>query len=776
MVKSSRFAALGRIAEASAGVGRGLGGTLKNPLRRFRLRRLTRILVPVGVLILSLSLTLAVFLLLRVNDRARDQARFENQVLSVSDHLQRRMDAYIALLRGTSGLFAIQGEVSPEQFSEYILLLEIQSQYPGIQGIGFTRRFPREERSSIEQWGRTRGGIEDFRVWPEVPDEEWHAIVMLEPRDERNRAAMGYNMYSEPTRREAMARARDTGMPALSGMVTLKQEIGAEKQAGFLLYLPVYRHGFLPPTVEGRREALVGFVYSPFRVGDLLNGIFGQSLPSTVAFQLYDGQGVAPERLMFSTHAPESWPRTPRLTTARTFEVGGHEWTLAFETLPAFEQHTLEDLVTLFLGMGVLVSLALFFLMLTQGRSREQALRGAEVLRGVLAERTRLEAQLREADRRKDDFLAMLAHELRSPLAPMLTAVQLMERKLRTGQSIHWERDVVERQVNHMRRLVDDLLDVSRVSRGKIQLQKTPVELVGGVKRALEAVRPFAESRRHTLSAELPAEPVWTMADPVRLEQVLTNLLNNAAKYTEPGGHISLKLGCEAGEAVVRVVDTGMGIPAEALPHLFEPFMQVEHTLDRAQGGLGLGLALVKRLVELHGGRVEAASAGVGQGSTFTVHLPLLPRELVPKPSETSRLLEEAPAASRRVLVVDDNVDAAELLGAVLELDGHQVMVVHDGLTALDRMDTFAPQVVFLDISLPGLDGYEVARRIRRRPGGAGVRLVAVTGFGQASDRRRSREAGFDAHLVKPVEFAMVRALVAGGEAQPPQPPSLLSH
>jgi CheY-like chemotaxis protein len=284
---------------------------------------------------------------------------------------------------------------------------------------------------------------------------------------------------------------------------------------------------------------------------------------------------------------------------------------------------------------------------------------------------------------------------------------------------------------------------------------------VGSVGRAVEAARPFADSREHTLRVELPDGPVWTEADPVRLVQVLTNLLHNAAKYSESGGRITLTLAREAGEAVVRVADTGMGIPAEALPHLFEPFMQVARTLDRAQGGLGLGLTLVKQLVELHGGRVEASSEGVGRGSVFTVRLPLLPGERVPVVPVEAPARRETPGGARRVLVVDDNVDAAELLGEVLEMDGHQVTVVHDGMAALERMGAEDPEVIFLDIGLPGMDGYEVARRIRERSDGTGPRLVAVTGYGQASDRQRSREAGFDAHLVKPVELERVRELVA---------------
>jgi signal transduction histidine kinase/ActR/RegA family two-component response regulator len=734
---------------------------VKKLLHHPRFHRLPRHLVPGVVLALSLLLTGFMSLLLDANAQARDQARFENGVQATSDRIAHRLDAYMALLRGTGGLFATQREVSPSEFSGFIQPFAVQSSYPGIQGIGFSRRLSPEERPALEHWARTQAGLRDFRVWPESVEEELHSIILLEPPDERNRVVMGFNMHSEPVRREAMDRARDTGLPALSGKLTLKQEIDEAKQAGFLLYLPVYRGGEVPATVEARREALIGFAYSPFRADDLLHGIFGTERHPRVAFRLYDGPAVDPERLLHSSHGPEALEYEPTLTTTTTLVVAGRPWTLVFSTLPAFDATAAKHMGWPLGVVGLLVSLALFLMMRAQVRARAEAERSAEELGVALAERARVEARLREADRRKDDFLAMLAHELRNPLAPVLTAVQLMHRKQPEGLDTEREREVVERQVHHMRRLVDDLLDVSRVTRGKIHLQKHPLDLVVAVGRALEVVRPYIKERGHTLCAELPPGQVWTEADPVRFEQVLTNLLHNAAKYSEPGGRITLTLAREAGEAVVRVADTGTGIPADALPHLFEPFMQVARTLDRAQGGLGLGLTLVKRLVEMHGGRVEAASEGVGRGSVFTVRLPLLPEARVPVAPEDTRPEPEVLDASRRVLVVDDNVDAAELLAEVLELDGHEVVVAHDGLAALERVGSFAPEVVFLDIGLPGLDGYEVARRVRQRPGGKALKLVALTGYGQASDRQRSREAGFDVHLVKPVELDTVRALVA---------------
>ncbi len=705
-------------------------------------------------------------LLLQWSARDRDHARFENAVQSTTDRIQHQLGAYAALLQGASGLFAAQEDMDRQEFAAYVERLQLERSYPGVRGIGFSQRLSREEVARFETRMRTREGLPDFHVWPEGGAEgELHSVVYLEPMDERNAAAIGFNMYSEAVRRQAMVQARDTGLPALSGRVTLKQEIDAEKQAGFLLYMPVYRGGRIPTTVEARREALWGFVYSPFRADDLLRGLLGTEQQPYVAFQIHDGAGTAPEHLLYTSQ--EAMPEAPLFTTSVPVTVAGRSWTLTFATLPAFEGTASGGFVLPLALVGLLMSLALFAVTRAQTRAHAREEQAADELRVALGERARVEEQLREADRRKDEFLAMLGHELRNPLAPVLTSVHLMERKLQVGQPVEYERSVVERQVHHMVRLVDDLLDVSRVTRGKIHLQKCPLNAAALVARVVEGLRPSAQSQGHTLRVELPSQAAWTEADPVRLEQVLTNLLHNAIKYTEPGGFITLSVACEHSQLVVRVADTGAGIPAEALPHLFEPFMQVGRTLERAQGGLGLGLTLVKRLVELHGGQVEAASEGVGLGSVFTVRLPLLAPERVPVKAEPVRAPATAsPGAPRRVLVVDDNVDAADMLAETLELEGYEVEQAHDGVMALARAASFGPDVVLLDIGLPELDGYEVARRLRQQPEGDALLLVALTGYGQESDRQRSREAGFDFHFVKPVDLERLLALLEA----PPEP------
>ncbi|MGH8659215.1 MAG: ATP-binding response regulator [Gammaproteobacteria bacterium] len=379
-----------------------------------------------------------------------------------------------------------------------------------------------------------------------------------------------------------------------------------------------------------------------------------------------------------------------------------------------------------------------------------------EALESRVRERT---AELEAASRAKDQFLAALAHELRNPLAPMLNIVEALRgRGLDDKKQAQWGLDVLQRQVQHLTRLVDDLLDVARITRGAIELRREPLALAKLVREAVESSRPEIEAKQHQLSIALPGEPLWVEADAIRLSQVLANLLNNAAKYTDPKGQIALAVTHEGEEAIIRVRDTGMGIAGEMLPRVFDLFAQGDRSLDRAQGGLGIGLSLVKRLVELHGGRVAAASAGPGQGSEFTVRLPRIPAP--PPAAALQRKVTTGPAGCR-FLVVDDNADGAEGLALTLQMAGHEAQVAYDGPSALTLARQTPPDVVVLDIGLPGLDGYEVTRRLRSELGLVKARLIALTGYGQDEDRRRSREAGFDHHLVKPASGKEILELLA---------------
>jgi len=372
-------------------------------------------------------------------------------------------------------------------------------------------------------------------------------------------------------------------------------------------------------------------------------------------------------------------------------------------------------------------------------------------------ENANLYKDLERADRQKNEFLSMLAHELRNPLAPIRTAVDVLRLKGEGHPEIDWAREIISRQTSHLVRLVDDLLDVSRITGGKIRLDLEVLDAAAVVSAAVETSRPLIEESGHHMSVSLPDEPLWVRCDRVRLAQVLSNLLNNAAKYTQPGGLIRLEVDRSESHAVFRVSDNGIGISAEMLPKVFDLFSQSERSIDRSQGGLGVGLTVVKRLVELHGGRVEAASNGAGTGSEFTVRLPALEAPpdacvVTDSPSET-----RSPEAPLRVLVVDDNADAAESLAWLLKHRNHKVRAAHDGRRAIQLAQEFRPQVVVLDLGLPELDGYEVARQLRKSEATRGALLVALSGYGQQEHRRRSSEAGFDCHFVKPLDFAALR-------------------
>jgi PAS domain S-box-containing protein len=373
------------------------------------------------------------------------------------------------------------------------------------------------------------------------------------------------------------------------------------------------------------------------------------------------------------------------------------------------------------------------------------------------------EAALREADRRKDEFLAVLAHELRNPLAPIRNSLHILRLTGRLDGQTQQVTDIMERQVNHMVRLVDDLLEISRITRGMIELRKEQLDIGGIIRGAVETSRPLIEAGRHELELELPEEALMVEGDSVRLAQVFANLLNNAAKYTDPGGRILVSAASDGHDVVVKVRDNGVGIPADKLARVFDLFVQADRNTERGRGGLGIGLTLAKWLVEMHGGTIGALSGGEGQGSEFVVRLP---RSAVQRGAR-ARSTSEQPVAQmprRRVLVVDDNVDAAESMGMLLKLLHADTRVVHNGPDALAAMGSYQPRVVLLDIGMPGMDGHEVARRIRQRPDGHAVTLIALTGWGQEQDRQRTMAAGFDFHLVKPADINALRALLTSIE------------
>jgi two-component system, sensor histidine kinase len=386
----------------------------------------------------------------------------------------------------------------------------------------------------------------------------------------------------------------------------------------------------------------------------------------------------------------------------------------------------------------------------------------------------RAEEALRDADRRKDQFLATLAHELRNPLAPIRNAVELMDPKYHAAEPVVRDaRMIARRQVEHLSRLVDDLLDVSRITHGKIALRMETVDIASAVATAVETNQPAIERKHHTLSVDIPELPCVIRGDPIRVAQVIGNLLSNAAKYTPDGGAIELGVRVADRAVAIHVADNGIGIPPEELADVFNLFMQSADSLARSEGGLGIGLSLARTLTELHGGTIEARSEGIGKGCEFVVQLPLaMTPEYAAAAASRQASASVAPPSKRRVMIVDDSVDGAESMSVLLEMLGHEVRVVYDGASALSAAPEFKPEVVILDIGLPDLDGYHVARALRSQPETAGALLIALTGYGQESDRQRTRAAGFDHHLVKPASLEDVERVIAtdGEDGQPRNP------
>ncbi|CAG1017361.1 two-component system, sensor histidine kinase ChiS [Burkholderiaceae bacterium] len=826
--------------------------------------------IPLLVFVVAALASGSLALYLARSIEAKERAAFDADVAASTDAMRERFETTITLLRGAAGLFGASEEVTRPEFASYVERLNLRERYPGILGLGFSRRVPAGERAGLEALMRLQG-MTSFRVWPEHPRDEMHSIVYLEPMDERNRAAIGFDMTTDPTRRAAMSLARDRGEAQASGPVTLVQEITADKQPGVLIYAPVYAGRGLPQTVEARRTALLGFVYSPLRLRDLLGGVSGSGI-GRVDYEIFDVQEEGPPKPMLSTREADA--KAARFTAERTLDVPGRTWQLRFSSRPEFESVSQHGVVPWLVPVALATSLLLAGISFVQVRARRVAEEAAEEQRrnqaalreseerervrsarlqqlaeaspmlnatrsldelaraveqvacrlleapaarltldttahgdahdgsmrvplaaggdggeGVLSvaardgepwsehdrlllqhlagiasialRNARLYAELRENDRRKDEFLATLAHELRNPLAPIRTSLEIIRRGPGTDAAER-ARSIAERQTRHMVRLIDDLLDVARISRGTIVLNKELVSLRAVIASAIETSQPLIDARRHELRVG-SIDTAWVLnGDPTRLAQIFSNLLNNAASYTPDGGSIWIEASSTSGFVHVVVGDSGIGLAQEQLDAVFDMFVRAGPTLPSA-GGLGVGLTLVRRLAQLHGGDVHARSHGVGRGSEFIVSLPLCSVE---RPAPERAESRPAPGSTpQRVLVVDDNRDAAESLAQLLSADGHEVRIAHDGEQALRTAEAFRPQVVLLDIGLPDLDGYEIARRLRAQRGDA-VRLIAITGWGQAADRLRAREAGFDVHLVKPIDYMQLAGQLAGSDPQ----------
>lgn len=995
--------------------------------------------IPYFVSAIALVLTAEATTYVAITAKAKDKLRFENAVGRSQDDIQQRLNTYITLLRGGSGLFAANDSVSDAQFGAFVNRLNLRQHYPGVQGIGFSVRVTPQEKDALVA-DMKRQGVENFSIRPNYQRSEYHSIIYLEPQDRRNKAAIGFDMFSESTRRAAMERARDTAAPAASSKVTLIQEIDKQKQAGFLIYVPVYRNGDIPNTVAERRAKLKGFVYSPFRANDLMIGIFGSEKYPSVNFQIYEGGSASAANLLYSSHKANGASDKPRFTTTTTIDVAGQPWSIVFASRPQFERTSESSLVPYIALGGCAIALVLFGITRSQvrasdaaerlaalTRSSEEALRQSEeryrafieqssegiwrfeleqplstklseseqiqyfyqhgylaecnqvmakmygfshakeivgvklanllvqseplnieYLRSFIRSRYKLNsaesyevdkdgkfkyflnnlvgivengflvrawgtqidvterkqadtalrlseerfrmllenvkdyaiflldtdarvirwsvgaenilgyreaeilgqsgsiiftpediragadkeelnaavtqgqaederwhvrkdgtvfwasgimtplrdqtgqlqgfakimrdftdrkqaesereqllkreqearAEAEAANRMKDEFLATLSHELRTPLNAMLGWTTLLRTRKFNEVTTARALETIDRNTKSLQQLIEDVLDVSRIITGKLRLNICPVEIVPIIEAAIETVLPAAEAKNIQIDLGLDASVGAILGDANRLQQVFWNLLSNAVKFTPKGGRVEVRLDRINSRIQVRVSDTGLGIATDFLPYVFDRFRQADSSSTRSHGGLGLGLAIVRHLVELHGGTVRAESQGEGKGATFIVDLPI--RAVRIQASESEQLQQQVTSEPQicalsleglRVLVVDDEADARELLNTILTQYGAEVTVVATAGEALEAIQKSQLDVLVSDIGMPGEDGYTLIRKIRAIDPNQGGKIpaVALTAYAGVQDQRQTLSAGFQIHLPKPV-------------------------
>jgi len=764
--------------------------------------RASRTYVPLLVLCGSLFLTALAAYQVDRSTKATEQAHYQAQLdaaaSEVRDRIAQRREAYVAILHGTAGLFAGDRYVAPAVFAAYVEGLKLEQSYPGVQGLGIVVRSAAAELPKYETYLASVAPTR--RVWPAQPPRgEYYPVLHVEPMNAMNRAALGFDVYTDPVRRAALERARDEGTVGVTGKVVLVQDAGAGAAAGagFVMYYPIYRSGNLPApaTLAERRERVIAFVSSPFRADDFLRGAFPEGRPSTLEFDLYDGREPTEDHLLSRgpvDPAGRGWPAGRPLT----IDMGGRTWTLAFRTpVPPPAGAGLSRLALAVGAAGGAISALLFTLTRAQSRARAAAERTAADLGAAAAElrrrddeRVRLLAAERDArgaaeaaNRTKDEFLATLSHELRTPLNAILGWAQLLRIGALPADEARQGLETIERSAKAQAQLIDDLLDLSRIIAGKLRVDSAPVDLGAVVRGALDSLRPAAEAKGICVVPVLDADAGSVAGDAGRLQQVAWNLLSNAIKFTPRGGRVDVCVRPSDGDVELTVADNGAGIRPDFLPHVFDRLRQADGSSTRQYGGLGLGLAIVRHLVELHGGTVSAGSGGEGRGAKFTVRLPPAVRASAavgrpdaagPRrepPDDGASPVREATDASTltgvRVLVVDDEPDAREVIRLALAQRGARVETAASASEAMAafRRDGGPPDVLLSDIAMPGEDGNTLIRRIRRLSGpeGGGVPAVALTAYARADDRDRAMAAGYQVHVPKPVEPAKLLQVVA---------------
>ena len=928
-----------------------------------------RSLLPYLILLLGFCFTLVVHYYFYQLTYEQDQIRFRSAVQEIEDQVTLRVATSEALLRAGTGLFAASDFVGAREFQRFVEEIELEKNYDGVLGIGYSIRFPAHEKANVIA-GMKRQGFPDFKLWPDdKPRNEYNAIIYLQPDSKPNKRALGFDMATEEARRQAMDAARDAGKPIASGRVELVQEQDfpdPDKQLGFLIYMPVYRNGVDTPNEEERRKALVGFVYSPFRIEDFLEPVINTAKNQDVSFEVYDGTEVKPQNLISKVVSDVS--TAPTFTINKPKEVAGRTWTLSFSTNPSFETHSSRSLLKYTLIFGGLLSVLFAAITRAEIRARSRAEHAADELkksettiRSTLQERERTEEALRttsealrdadqralleyerllariktfaqalgtarelhaifsalrqftgvsvpcngffvslydpardvrtccygwadgeelevselppmpvtasgpnsravrtgevvitndymrttqggvvvgpdnglrpdssmavpmavmgriigtievqsydknvylpehvtamsmaanltavaienvrllelersareaaeESNRLKDEFLATVSHELRTPLTAILGWSRLLEGGTLDDSVTQQAVEVIWRNAKAQAQIVDDILDVSRIITGNLYLDLHPLEVVPVVENAINVVRPTADAKGIKIEKYFDSTPTMVSGDGNRLQQVIWNLLSNAVKFTDSGGRVCVRVSRVVGAVEVSVSDTGHGISREFLPYVFDRFRQADSTTTRQHGGLGLGLAIARHFVEIHGGTINAESRGEGRGATFTIRLPLLESTAAVKAfaEPDKHLLARSPQllSGLNVLVVDDDSDTLMLMATALKRRQANVTAVSSAGEAIVEITRKRPDVLVSDIAMPDEDGYGLIRKIRSLENGVSENIpaVAITAYAKEEDRERALSAGFQIYLAKPVELTELISVVA---------------
>jgi signal transduction histidine kinase/ActR/RegA family two-component response regulator len=735
-------------------------------------RRLLRRAVPYGLFTLACGLSLAAswYLSSTAASTAESQARAEflADAQQISRQIQSGLSTYMEVVRAGAVLLSADNEINGLEFRRFVDGLELPQRYPGMEGIGFVQCVRQQNLRRFLRIMDLDGNM--INVWPQSTRDEHCPTVFLEPNDRntRNQEAIGFDLSSEPALDQAMAVARDTGQPAVSRKLMDPAVWDKGWRGNVVLLIPVYRFAAPVRTVVARRRALIGFVFSPFNSVRLLQDLVTSTIPP-VALHVYDGPTPTPDNLL-------GWPSTPVppgwYEFSEVVQVAGREWLIAVKsvgeptgTVPQAARQTLVG--------GFILSLMLFLITRAQVRAWETAARHAAELRSSADALRESESQAQAANHAKDEFLATLSHELRTPSNVVLGWISMLRHGAVRGERLDHALEIIDRNARHQADLIDDLLDVSRIATGKLRLELRQLALAPIVAAVVESLRPGAEAKGVAMIAPAADDAFNILGDPDRLHQIVWNLIANAIKFTPPGGEVWVELRHQARHATLTVRDTGIGIAPEFLPHAFERFSQADSSTTRTHSGVGLGLAIVRHLVALHGGTIHARSEGAGLGATFIVELPAVAASAASTSViATLPLTGFAPSSGPRldgvrVLVVDDDPSTLELLTEALGTTGAQVTTSGSARDALERLRKTGIDVIVSDIAMPGEDGFWLMEHLRAVPGTVGrTPAIALSALARSEDRTRAIEAGFQMHLAKPVQLGELQARVAALSAR----------